>query len=127
MVRLKMPLKHYDESGRVIPPAVMWLCLAFLARAYIIFVGSLTIPEHSEVLLKLFYPAKQDLYTGFVTGIGALLIAVSCSFRERIRDNGLSVIYVAFKPVLLITLLADLASQLLLRQVSIGPFPGRWL
>mgnify|MGYP001071431872 CR=1 FL=1 len=113
MVRLKLPLKHYDEGGRVIPPVAMWLCLAFLARAYIVFLGSLTIPRHSELMLKLFYPAKQDMYIGFITGIGALLIAVSCSFRDKIREAGFSAIYVAFKPLLLMTLLADLVSQLI--------------
>ena len=89
MAKLLLPLKHYDEAGRVIPSVALWLCLLrSLRRSYIVFIGALTIPKASEVLLNLFYPSKQDLYLGFMTGIGAVLIAAVCSFRDKIREAG---------------------------------------
>lgn len=108
MVKLVLPLKFYDEGGRVLPPRSLWWCLLFIARSYVIFVFSLTLPNQSEKLLSIFYPVKDQLYTGLVIGTFAIGPILLVSFREKIWKHHAEWSFALLKPLLVLGLVADL-------------------
>lgn len=109
--KLALPLNHYDESGRIKPPATFWLCSLYLARSYFIFVAALSFRQDTESLLRVFYPNKYVLYVGFAIGSGAVLASVIVAFREKWWNSKWDKISYVIKPLILITLTLDLLYQ----------------
>ena len=104
-----MPLKYYDEAGRVIPAAALYWCLLFMCRSYLVFIAALSFRQDSSGLLALFYPDKGYLYASLLGAIPALVVLLIISFREKIRNRAYSGLFSLIKPLLLLTLLADIA------------------
>ena len=109
MVKLLLPLKFYDEGGRVLPPRALWWCLLFVAKSFIIFLFSLTLPEQSERLLKMFYPIKEELYTGLMLGCFALPPALLVSFRHKVWEHHKEILFILLKPFILLGLIGEFA------------------
>lgn len=110
--KLALPLNHYDESGRIKPPMTFWLSCLFLARSYFIFIAALSFRQDTESLLKVFYPNQQELYTGFVIGLGAVLAAVFVAFREKWWNGKFDKVRYLIKPLILLTLILDILYQI---------------
>lgn len=110
--KLALPLNHYDESGRIKPPVTFWLCCLYLARSYFIFIAALSFRQDSESLLKVFYPNQQELYIGFIIGLGAVLATVLVAFREKWWSGKWDKIRHLIKPLILITLTLDILYQI---------------
>ena len=108
MVKLVLPLHNYDEGGRILPPRALWWCLLFIAKSFIIFGFSLTLPEQSEHLLNMFYPKKDELYTGLILGSVAIPCALLVSFRNKIWSAHKELLFAFLKPMLIAGLIGEL-------------------
>lgn len=79
-----LPLKHYDEVGRIKPHRFYILSLLIAARGYFVLLAALSYREDSSSLLRLFYPDANAFYLMLALGIPALFCLLVCSFRERL-------------------------------------------
>ncbi|WP_416308014.1 DUF2919 family protein [Neptunicella sp. SCSIO 80796] len=102
-----LPLKHYDQQGRVKPLASFLFCLLYLARGYVVFVISMSYRADTGLLLGLFYPQKYDFYASLLLGIPAILLALVMIYRDKLWERHYLFAFKWIKPLLLITLLAD--------------------
>lgn len=84
MTRLPLPLHYYDDTGRIVPPRSFWWALVFLAKSWLIFIGSVTIRGKESEILAFWYPHKADLYLALGLGLPALIALLLCSNRERL-------------------------------------------
>jgi hypothetical protein len=84
MTRLPLPLHCYDHAGRIVPPRSFWWILVFLAKSWLIFIGSVTIRGKESEILAFWYPHKADLYLALALGLPALIAMLLCSNRERL-------------------------------------------
>lgn len=108
MLKLLLPLKYYDEAGRVKPLLWFNLCLLFLARSYFVFIASAANMNDSAKLLNLFYPDKQDFYLGLMLGIPAVMCWGLASYRDKIWNKAFHRWFKWVKPLLILGLTADL-------------------
>lgn len=111
-MRLKLPLHHYDEAGRIKPPWLLFLCLCFLARGIVVFIASLSFRQDGGLLLSVFYPLKYQFYLSLLTAIPAFMTLFFLGFRERIWKAGNGGLYVALPVVLTYLITSDLIIQL---------------
>jgi O-antigen/teichoic acid export membrane protein len=111
MPSIALPLKYYDDAGRVKPPKVLWLYVAFIAKSILILVGSLTNRDTSESMLEIFYPQKSDFYFGLLLGCFGLAICLLSGFREKIWQTKKIALFSAIKPLIICSLLLDLGFQ----------------
>ncbi|MGB0895129.1 MAG: DUF2919 domain-containing protein [Parashewanella sp.] len=63
-----------DDKGHIKPPTTLFILLAFLARAWVIFAASLTQHNQRDGLIKLFYPQSTDFVMALITGSSAVFI-----------------------------------------------------
>ena len=106
-MKLLLPLKHYDEQGRVKPLASFIFCLAFLCRGYIVFILSMSYRQDSSFILRLFYPQPGDFYLSLLVGLPALLIVGLVIYRDKLWQADKLHWFACIKPLLLLSLLAD--------------------
>nr|WP_241737464.1 DUF2919 domain-containing protein [Neptunicella marina] len=102
------PLECYDEQGRLIPPKALIICHLFLLRAFLVLVIALATRQSGNDILKLLYPLKSDFYLGLMLGIPPLLSLVIISYRQKLWKNNLYWPFNCCKPLLIISLIADL-------------------
>lgn len=112
-MKLVVPLQHYDEAGRIKPPAMFWVILLYLARSYLVFVGSLSFRQDSSALLSLFYPRHEDLYLGLFVGLPAVLLFLLTGFRQKIWPSVFRRVFYLTHFFLFMALTMDLTFQLL--------------
>lgn len=105
--KIQLPLKHYDEAGRVKPPVMLWLCLLVIAKSYLIFIASFTFRQDSQMLLSLFYPIKTDLYNGLMIGSGAIMCFALCGFREKIWASNWRISFLLIRPIITLSIFAE--------------------
>ncbi len=106
-MRLLLPLKHYDESGRVLPAGALYWCLLYLCRSYFVFIASLSFRQDSSGLLAIFYPDKMYFYVSLMIALPTVLVLLVVSFRERIWQKGYCWAFKIVKPLMILTVLAD--------------------
>lgn len=111
MRSIALPLKYYDDAGRVKPPIGLWLYATFIAKSVLILVGSLTNRDTSESMLEIFYPQKSDFYFGLILGCFGLVICLICGFREKIWQAKKIVLFSTIKPLIICSLMLDLGFQ----------------
>lgn len=111
-MKLLLPLKYYDDAGRVKPLLWFNLCLLFLARSYFVFVISAANMNDSGKLLGLFYPDKYDFYLGLLLGLPAVFCWAVASYRKQLWQKKYLTLFYWLKPLLLLTLIADFAMHL---------------
>jgi len=116
MLKLLLPLKYYDQAGRVKPLLCFNLCLLFLARSYFVFAISAANMNDSGKLLGVFYPDKQDFYLGLLLGLPAVFCWALASYRGKLWQAQRFVVFSWIKPLLLLTLMADLLMHLMLAE-----------
>jgi hypothetical protein len=105
MTRLPLPLHCYDDAGRIVPPRSLWWMLVFLAKSWLIFIGSVTIRGKESEILAFWYPQKADLYLALALGLPALIAMLLCSNRERLWQRNLNKwVYIVFGCLFLATI-----------------------
>jgi len=109
---LKLPLKYYDESGRILPPRWLYALLLLLCADWALFIFSLASRSQTDVLLHFFYPHSKSLLIALVTSVPALLSLLLLSQRERLWKKGLISWRRWFIPCLLLGVGALLISQI---------------
>lgn len=112
--KLLLPLKCYDNAGRILPPVGLWITILYLSKALFVLIASLTFAQDRGAILGLFYPVKSDLYVGLMISLAGLSGFLLCGFREKIWRNNRHSLFSLVKPLLIIALLADLIFQLYL-------------
>jgi hypothetical protein len=124
-MKLLLPLKYYDDAGRVKPAVGLYVCIAFLSRSLMILIGSVSVRENSEQMLALFYPEKHYLYISLAIAFPALLALLLLGFREKIWKSERCWIFSFIKPLLIFSVLADLGLHVML--ANIGHWQFSWL
>jgi hypothetical protein len=81
---LKLPLKYYDEAGRILPPVWLYGLLAFFCLEWIAFVFSLASRTQTETLLRIFYPHSESLWMALASSFPLVIAMVLISQRERL-------------------------------------------
>ncbi|MEI8648331.1 DUF2919 family protein [Paraglaciecola sp. Hal342] len=90
-MRLLLPLKYYDEAGRIKPANSFLWCLFFLCRPFWVFIASLTFRQDSGALLALFYPDNYYFYLSLgIRPFAALLVVLMISFRAKLWNTSCS-------------------------------------
>lgn len=113
-----LPLKYYDEAGRVKPAIALYFCIAFLSRSLLVLIGSVSVRENGEQLLALFYPDKQYLYISLGIALPAFATLLILGFREKIWNSERCWIFSYIKPLLFLSVLADLALHIMLASMN---------
>jgi hypothetical protein len=116
-MKLLLPLKYYDDAGRVKPAVALYFCIVFLSRSLLILVGSVSVRENGEQLLALFYPEKQYLYVSLAIAFPAFLALMLLGFREKIWQANRCWMFSCIKPLLLFSVLADLVLHIMLANI----------
>lgn len=117
-MKLLLPLKYYDESGRVKPALGLYFCIAFLTRSLLILIGSISVRDNGDQLLALFYPEKHYLYISFAIALPALLAMLLLNFREKCWHAHRAWIFSCIKPLLIFSVLADLGLHIMLASIE---------
>lgn len=81
---LKLPLKYYDESGRILPPKWLYAVLTVFSLDWIAFVFSLASRTQTETLLKIFYPQSESLGLALLGSFPMVVCLMLVSQRERL-------------------------------------------
>ncbi|QDF67449.1 DUF2919 domain-containing protein [Shewanella sp. SNU WT4] len=96
-----------DDHGRVAPPFLLYLLLAFLGRGYVIWVMSLTQAADRAGLVRIFYPLQMDFIQSLVTGLGAVLLFVLVLAERRRKPTWLKTPFSLFKWLLMMMLVLE--------------------
>ncbi|MDF2177235.1 DUF2919 family protein [Aliiglaciecola sp. CAU 1673] len=104
-----VPLRHYDEEGRIKPPWPVFASLLFLMRGYLIFIASASYLADGSLLLKVFYPDRAYFYASLFLGLPALVLLALLMWRQKLLDSAWRGVFRLLWPVTVITLLADLS------------------
>ena len=124
-MKLLLPLKYYDDAGRVKPAAAVYVCIAYLSRSLLILIGSVSVRENGEQLLALFYPEKQYLYISLASAFPAFLGLLLLSFREKIWHANKCWMFSCIRPLLIFSVLADIGLHIML--ASEGHWQFSWV
>ncbi len=117
-MKLLLPLKYYDDAGRVKPAAALYFCIVFLSRSLLILIGSVSVRENGEQLLALFYPEKQYLYISLAIAFLAFVALLLLGFREKIWYADRCWMFSCIKPLLIFSVLADLGLHIMLASIE---------
>ncbi|QHJ09864.1 hypothetical protein FX988_00072 [Paraglaciecola mesophila] len=107
-MRLLLPLKYYDEAGRIKPSTSFLWCLFYLCRPFWVFVASLTFRQDSGALLTLFYPDNYYFYLSLGIAFPALLVALLISFRTKLWHSRARCVFQAIVPLVMLSLISDI-------------------
>jgi hypothetical protein len=124
-MKLLLPLKYYDDAGRVKPAVALYVCIAFLSRSLMILIGSVSVRENGDQLLALLYPEKQYLYISLAIAFPTFMALLLLGFREKIWKADRCWIFSCIKPLLIFSVLADLGLHIML--ANIGHWQFSWL
>lgn len=124
-MKMLLPLKYYDDAGRVKPAAALYFCIVFLSRSLLILIGSVTVRENGDQLLALFYPEKQYFYISLAIAFPAFLALLILGFREKIWQINRCWIFSCIKPLLIFSVLADLSLHIM--SANIDDWQFSWL
>ena len=109
---LKLPLKYYDESGRILPPVWLYSLLLLLCIDWLVFIFSVASRTQTTDLLAFFYPQKEALGLNLVASLPVLLTLLLISQRERLWKHDLVSWRHCILPFIQIGVLILLTSQI---------------
>lgn len=115
-MRLLLPLKYYDEAGRIKPSNALLICLWYMCRTYLVFVATFSYRQDSAGLLAFFYPHKSYFYGGLIIAVPALMVVLLVSFREKLFNTSFVILFKLIKPLMLMGLLLDVIFHVLVAQ-----------
>lgn len=105
--RAILPLKHYDNEGRIKPNWAVFASLLVLMRAFLVFIASISYRPDTGLLLSLFYPDRHYFYASLLVGLPALLVMLMVVWRHWLRERWRGIFWLV-KPLVILALLADL-------------------
>jgi hypothetical protein len=117
-MKLLLPLKYYDEAGRVKPAISLYICIAFLTKSLLILIGSVSVRANGDQLLALFYPERQYLYISLCIAFPAFLALLLLGFREKIWQADRCWMFLLIKPLLILSVLTDLGLHIMLAGIA---------
>jgi hypothetical protein len=106
-LRLLLPLKHYDEAGKVKPPVALYWCALFLCRSLVVLVGALSSRQYGNELLALFYSESRYLYMNLIVAMPTLISLIIIGFRETSWVENRSWLFVCIRPLMIFSALVD--------------------
>jgi hypothetical protein len=124
-MKMLLPLKYYDDAGRVKPAAALYCCIVLLSRSLLILIGSVSVRDNGEQLLALFYPEKQYFYISLIIACPAFMALLLLGFREKIWHAQRCWMFSCIKPLLIFSVLADLILHITL--AKIGHWQFSWI
>ena len=110
-IRPILPLKFYDDEGRIKPTWPLMASLLVLMRAILVFIASISYRPDTSLLLGLFYPDRHYFYLCLLVGLPALLVMTMVIWRHWLRERWTGCFYL-IKPLVMLALLADIALHL---------------
>lgn len=113
-MKLLLPLKYYDDAGRVKPPSAVYYAGLFLCRSLLVLIGALSSRQYGNELLMIFYQKKSLLYINLGIALPAFLALVVIGFREKIWSAQFTWVFGFIRPSLLLACLADFMFNLML-------------
>lgn len=113
-MKILLPLKYYDEAGRIKPAVSLYICIGFLCRSLLVLIGSVSVRENGEQLLALFYSNKHYLYISLAIAVPSFLTLLLLGFREKIWKADRCWLFSSIKPLLIFSVLADLGLHVIL-------------
>ena len=115
------PIDAYDKHGLLKPSAMLWLALAFSAKAWVIFVMAGASREQGAQILEVLYPLRDNLYFGMATGLPALFLMWLTG--QRYKNNKLiNTLWQQGKTILLAAYMTDCALQVYQLSLLHGAF-----
>ncbi|MBN7820715.1 DUF2919 family protein [Bowmanella yangjiangensis] len=102
-----LPLKYYDNEGRIKPSWPVFVSLLVLMRAFLVFIASISYRPDTGLLLSLFYPDRHYFYASMLVGLPALLVMSAVLWRHWLREHWRGG-FLLLKPLVMLALLADL-------------------
>lgn len=108
---LLLPLKHYDEAGRVKPPWLLYFFTLFICRGVFLVIAQLISAEHTKVLADILYEHASHLYSSAGLGVLGLSALVILSFREKITQSQNQWVFRLIRPLLLCAVILNLALE----------------
>ena len=121
-MKILLPLKYYDEAGRVKPAVALYICIAFLCRSLLVLIGSVSVRENGEQLLALFYPDKHYLYISLAIAFPSFITLLLLGFREKIWNVGRCWMFSYIKPLLIFSVIADFGLHIMLASIKYWQF-----
>ena len=85
---LKLPLKYYDDAGRILPPKWLYAILMLFSLDWLAFIFSLASRSQTEVLLSLFYPHRISLGLALLSSFPIVIGLTLIGQRERLWKRG---------------------------------------
>ncbi|MCF2946767.1 DUF2919 domain-containing protein [Paraglaciecola aquimarina] len=110
-MKILLPLKYYDEAGKVKPPTALYWCALFLCRSIIIMIGAVSSKQYGNEILSLFYTEKYYLYVHLVIAIPTLVSVILIGFREKSGLTNRPWIYDLIRPLIIFSVMADFVFQ----------------
>ncbi|HIF9107968.1 TPA: DUF2919 domain-containing protein [Photobacterium damselae] len=118
------PIDAYDKHGGLKPSTMLWLSLAFSAKAWVVFIMAGVSRNQGTQLLELIYPVRETLYVGLAFGLPA--IGLMWLSGQRHKNNKLvNYLWRHGRTILLATYLTDVILQLYHLVLTQGSFS--WL
>lgn len=108
-MKLLLPLKYYDEAGRVKPPSALYWCALFMCRSVVILIGALSSRQYGNELLGLFYSEKTYLYFNLIIALPTVLAMLIIGFRDKSWLTNNIYLYGFIRPLMIFSALADLS------------------
>ncbi|GAB3534639.1 DUF2919 domain-containing protein [Photobacterium alginatilyticum] len=115
------PIDAYDKHGLLKPSAMLWLTLAFSAKAWVVFIMAGASREQGAQILEVLYPLRENLYFAMATGLPALLLMWLTGQRYK-NKKLINRLWQYGKTILLAAYMTDCALQVYQLSLSDGAF-----
>jgi len=118
---LLYPIDAYDKYGLLKPSAMLWLTLAFSAKAWVVFMMAGASREQGARILELLYPLRENLYFAMAIGLPALLLMWLTGQRYK-NKKLINRLWQHGKTILLAAYMTDCALQVYQLSLIDGAF-----
>ncbi|MBO1255506.1 DUF2919 family protein [Alteromonas sp. 5E99-2] len=110
MNKLPLPLRCYNEAGRVVPST--WFTLLFFwgARVLLLLIGTLVLDEGNNLIPKQLFPFSWQLPAHSVLGVVFLGLWLLQGRREAFWNKGYTLTWL--RPTVILMLLVDISLQI---------------
>lgn len=115
------PIDAYDKHGLLKPSAMLWLTLAFSAKAWVVFVMAGASRDQGAQILEVLYPLRENLYFAMVIGLPALLLMWLTGQRHK-NNKLINTLWQHGKTILLAAYVTDCALQVYQLSLIHGAF-----
>ncbi|MGF1726674.1 DUF2919 domain-containing protein [Photobacterium nomapromontoriensis] len=115
------PIEAYDKHGLLKPSAMLWLCMLFSAKAWIVFIMAGASRQHGAEVLEILYPLRESLYLAMVIGLPAVILMWLAGHRHK-NNKLTNSVWRHGKFILLLTYTIDCVLQMYQLILTHGAF-----